>query len=181
MKRELMNKPYVHSNYERIKNDDYQTIDKRCVQALLDCVIINGHVVDCCASHGSGIVNELAKLGVNVDGVNNAFSYYSANWIVTNPPYTRGLVDEILWHQIRRIETGTITGFATLMRSNFDFAKTRWDMFNNTHYAGQVKMMFRPWRSEDKKFSPIHNFVWHIWRNDKFFDSPVVLYWKENK
>lgn len=174
-----MTVPYVHSKYERIKDDNYQTVDPRCVRALLDCVIIKGHVVDCCAPNGSAIVDELAKLGVNVDGAGDAFSDFHADWVVTNPPYDRKIVDKILYRQIERVMNKEITGFATLMRSNFDFAKSRFEMFDNTYYAGHVKLMFRPWWSEDKKAQPIHNFVWHIWRNDKMFDLPVVLYWRE--
>lgn len=178
-----MNKPYVQSNYDRVENDNYQTIDSRCVQGLLDCVIIDGLVVDCCSPNGSGIVRELSRLRVNSCGTSDAFAdVIIAKWIVTNPPYKRDIVDKILWKQIQRVKNKEIVGFATLMRSNFDFAKSRFHMFGaNEHYAGQVKLMFRPWWSEDKKAQPIHNFIWHIWRNDKFFDNPIVLYWRENK
>jgi len=175
-------KPYVQSNYARKENDDYQTIDSRCIQALLDCVSISGVIVDVCSPNGSGIIYELCKRNLVAVEIDDAFEHFTvANWVVTNPPYKRDIVDKILHRQIERVEKNEVTGFATLMRSNFDFAKSRYDMFTNPYYAGQVKMMFRPWWSEEKKFQPIHNFVWHIWRNDKFFDNPVVLYWKENK
>lgn len=174
-----MTKPYVNSGYIRKENDDYQTIDPRCVRGLLDCVLIDGHVVDCCAPNGSGIVNELSKQGINADGVEDAFATIQAKWIITNPPYRRDIVDKILLAQIERVRAKEIVGFASLMRSNFDFAKSRFHMFSDVYYAGQVKLMFRPWWSEDKKAQPIHNFVWHIWRNDKYFDNPIILYWRE--
>lgn len=175
-----MSKPYATSNYARVEDDNYQTIDPRCVAALMDCVQIIGRVVDCCAPSGSKIVEEMTKLGIMATGVSDALGDIYADWIVTNPPYKRGLVDQILNRQIERVRCNEVTGFATLMRNNFDFAKSRWDMFTNTLYAGQVHMMFRPWWSEDKKAQPIHNYVWHIWRNDKAFDLPVVLYWRES-
>ena len=171
-------KPYVHSNYERIEDDNYQTVDPRCVRALEYTVPIYGGVVDCCAPSGSGIVDEFISLGRNAIGVGDAFSDFKAEWVVTNPPYKRPLVDQILRRQIERVSTGEFYGFAALLRNNFDFAKTRWDMFTSENYWGQVHMMFRPWWSTEKKHQPIHNFVWHVWGQETD-DEPFVRYWKE--
>ena len=55
--------PFVHSNYERKAEDDYQTIDTRCFEALLGTWTIVDPIVDCCASHGSGIVDTLEGHG----------------------------------------------------------------------------------------------------------------------
>lgn len=175
-----MKKPYVHSNYPRKANDDYQTVDPRCVQGLVGTIYISRQerVVDCCAPNGSGIVEELQRLGYISYGVDDAFGDIKAAWVVTNPPYKRPKVDQILERQIERVKKGEIVGFAALMRNNFDFAKSRWDMFTNTLYAGQIHLMFRPYWVEEKKSSPIHNFVWHVWRNDVVFDRSVVIYWK---
>ena len=178
-----MNKPYVHSNYERIKDDDYKTIDPRCVQALMKTYPVWGYVIDCCAPTGSGIVDNLLEYGVRAVGKDDAFApVYFPDWIVTNPPYTRELVDEIVWHQIRRLENKEVLhGVAVLVRNNWDFAKKRYELFTHDYYAGQVHMMFRPWWSKEQKAEPIHNFVWHIWKVSEFKRTPEVWYWKENK
>jgi hypothetical protein len=182
-------KPFVQSNFERKENDDYQTIDKRCVQGLIEkCNIPKEGIVDCCASHGSGIVSSLNELGYNATGCKDAFvEKINAKWVITNPPYKKKLVDEILWRQIERINSGEICGFAALLRAQFDYAKSRWDMFSlNEFYTGQVKLCFRPIWAEpipgEKKVEPIHNYVWHIWtKYEKNGNVPVVIYWYENK
>lgn len=174
-----MNKPYVKSNYERIKDDNYQTIDTRCVNALYYTIPVYGKVVDCCSPNGSSIVDVLKVHGLNAVEVEDAFSDFTADWVVTNPPYKRPLVDQILTEQIVRVQNGEFYGFAALLRNNFDFAKTRYDMFTNKNYWGQVHMMFRPWWSEEKKHQPIHNYVWHIWGKEND-EEPFVRYWKES-
>jgi hypothetical protein len=179
-----MRKPYVHSNYERIEDDDYKTVDVRCVQALIESApFIQGLIVDPCSPSGSGIVNHLQKMGFQANGLSNAFSQTEGiDWIITNPPYKKKLVDEILWYQINRFETENVFGVAALLRNNFDFAKTRYEMFNNLWYSGQVHMMFRPrWIDGAQKHSPIHNFVWHIWTASHKSCAPSVWYWRETR
>lgn len=171
-----MTVPYVHSNFERIADDNYQTIDGRCVQALVDTVSLGGLIVDCCSPSGSGIVGFLKEKNFLALGLGNAFGVIEATWIVSNPPYVRGLVDKIINAQINRI--GEVEGVCMLLRNNFDFAKSRYEMFTSHLYWGQIHMMFRPWWSEDRKAQPIHNYVWHIWRLGAG-KEPVVKYWKE--
>ena len=79
--------PFVHSSYERKAEDDYQTIDTRCIEALLDTWTIFDPIVDCCAPHGSGIVDTLRAMGRDASGVPDAFGEFAAHYIVTNPPY----------------------------------------------------------------------------------------------
>lgn len=174
-----MNKPYVHSNYERIPDDDYKTVDPRCVRALIDMVPVWGYIVDCCSPTGSGIVNQLKEIGLSAFGVADAFADFFADWIITNPPYTRGLVDRIVWKQIQRLEQSNARGLAILVRNNWDFAKGRYEMFTHPFYAGQVHMMFRPYWMSEKKSEPIHNFVWHVWRTTDIRHTPEVWYWRE--
>jgi hypothetical protein len=171
-----MTVPYVHSGYERIADDNYQTIDVRCIHALRSVVRLSGNIVDCCSPSGSGIVNFLIDEGYRAAGVGDAFGDIEATWIVSNPPYKRGLVDKIINAQIDRI--GYVEGVAMLLRNNFDFAKSRYDMFTHKFYWGAIHMMFRPWWTEDRTAQPIHNYVWHIWSlwAEK---EPVVKYWKE--
>lgn len=175
-----MNKPYVQSNFERRVDDDYPTIDPRCVDALLNCIYVpeGSVIVDCCSKNGSAIVEQLLEKGFQASGVTDAFSEFKAQWIVTNPPFKKGIVDKIIWKQINNL-VGNADGLAVLVRNNFDFAKSRYEMFNHPYYFAQIHMMFRPWWSEDHSQSPIHNFVWHIWKRDND-DMPMVLYWKED-
>lgn len=185
----MVPKPFVQSNFERKENDDYQTIDQRCVQGLIEkWGISKNRIVDCCASHGSGIVTALNKFGYIATGCEDAFSdKIDASWIITNPPYKKKLVDEILWKQIDRVSTGEIDGFAALLRAQFDYAKGRSEMFStNDCYAGQVKLCFRPIWAEpipgEKKVEPIHNYVWHIWtKYEEDRNEPITRYWYETK
>lgn len=183
-----MKKPYVHSNFSRKEDDNYQTIDPRCVRALVDSVYISRQerIVDCCSPSGSGIVKELNNLAYIAYGAEDAFGEIKADWIVSNPPYKRGLVDGIIWAQLDRITRGSVFGVAMLLRNNFAFAKSRWDMFeNNPYYYGEIKMLFRPIWIEpvpgEKKIEPIHNYVWHIWRKDRPIGLPFIRHWREHE
>lgn len=162
----LMTKPFVQSGYERIENDHYPTIDKRCIYGLLEIIVPTGPCVDVCAPGGSGIVDTLTKCGYDVFGIPDAFTKnkLEAEWIVTNPPYKRPLVDNIINRQIERVEDLEVHGLAVLLRTAFDHAKTRTAMFKHKSYAGQIKLLFRPlWFSGRKRREPMHHFVWHIW------------------
>lgn len=175
--------PYVHSNYERIENDDYQTIDKRCVYALNDSIRLSSIICDCCSPNGSGIVDTLNELGFYAFGVPDAFQEnIDAHFIVSNPPYKRGIVDKIVYAQINRIGVmgSKVKTVAMLLRNNFAFAKSRWNMFEkNPYYAMEIKMLFRPWWSAERKAQPIHNYVWHIWSASKQQSEPIIRHWRE--
>jgi hypothetical protein len=175
-------KQLMHSGYPRLKNDDYKTIDPRCTYALVEHINLRPfHVIDPCAPSGSGIVDTLRSIGIKASGLPSAFdSTVLGGWHVTNPPYTRGLVDDILNFHISLVREQLITGFAALMRWGFDHAANREAMFeNNIYYYGQIKTLFRPvWmkKEKDKKKQPFHPFVWHIWTG--FNDFPRVMYSK---
>lgn len=180
---------FVKSNYPRIPNDFYPTVDKRCVYSFLEHFQPRGLCVDPCAPQGSGIVDTLQACGYHAMGLPDAFKGFSAEWIVSNPPYSRQLVtvllpglgmigkaapeekslplvDAIISAGIRAVELGTVRHAAYLLRSNFDFAKSRGDMFSECeYYCGEIKMRFRPrWKEYHKgDDGPIHNFSWHIW------------------
>jgi len=167
--------PFVHSNFERVANDFYPTIDSRCVYGFLEHFTPDGLCVDVCAPDGSGIVDTLKACGYKADGLPDAFAEnIVAQWITVNPPYKRGLVDEIINRQIQRLENKEVYGLAVLLRSNFDFAKGRKAMFDHPLYYGQIKLRFRPWWSDDRTAQPIHNYVWQIWKADA--TNPRVLF-----
>lgn len=176
-----MKVPFVHSGYARKENDDYQTIDGRCLEALVAStpgILKSDHIVDFCASHGSGIVTKLNEMGFFASGAPNAFENIKCDWIVTNPPYDRKIVDSFVDHAISLLDSGSVrVGAAFLMRANWDFAVSRSRLFDNPRYAAQIKMRFRPWWTEKRDAQPIHNFVWHLWTAKSQTQRPVVLYW----
>jgi hypothetical protein len=94
---------------------------------------------------------------------------------VTNPPYKRGLVDEIANDVVFQVRCGMAEGAAMLMRANWDMAACRSALFSDPLYRGQTRMRFRPWWSEDRKAQPIHNYVWHVWADGE--GEPVIRYW----
>jgi hypothetical protein len=176
-----MKKQFVQSNFKRRENDNYPTIDTRCVDGFLKCHGTgNGAVVDVCAKEGSAIVDYLKSLGYIAYGAKDAFDDSVngdiAEWIITNPPYKRGLVDEIVRHQIWRVQKNIVSGLAILVRANFSFAKTRKDMFAAPEYWGEIKLCFRPWWTEEREQEPIHSYVWHVWQ-DHSVDFPTVKYY----
>lgn len=187
-----MKVPFVHSGYERKENDDYQTIDPRCVQALVETGEMNfpkpygGYrCVDICGSHGSGIVTQLLEHGYDAFGLTNALvplTKESLDIVVTNPPYARGIVDDIAGHVIREMQKQNGPDEAYfLMRANWDCAIGRAWMFDNPLYRGQLRMRFRPWWSEERKAQPIHNYVWHRWSRNMVDAPPSVSYWPRVK
>lgn len=170
--------PYVHSRFERRAQDHYPTIDSRCVDALLDTWPVFGEVVDCCAPQGSGIVDALNASGGfsgKAECASTADAPFKANWIVTNPPYARGIVNEIAQVIVSRVASGNISGAAMLMRANWDLARGRADLFEPPWYAGQTRLRFRPFWTNERTAQPIHSFVWLLW--SKWNGEPVIRYW----
>lgn len=180
--------PFVKSKYPRRKNDHYPTIDSRCVDALLEsrAYKFDTIITDCCAPNGSGILDRFQFWGRDVIPMYNAYDSTPiesiGGWIVSNPPYKKGVVDKIIEAQIMRIYHSEIFGVAMLLRTGFDHAKKYKPLFKECpYYAGQLKLTFRPiWikpRKGVKTKSPIHNYVWHFWtlsaKKQKF---PFVLY-----
>jgi hypothetical protein len=175
-----MPNPFVQSNFPRVPGDYYPTIDRRCVYGFLEHFQPRGLVVDPCAPQGSGIVNTFLECNYLAAGFPDAFGEFGAEWIVTNPPYERPLVDEIIRDGIRRVMSGEVVGAAYLLRSTFDHAASRAHLFEHAYYDCQIKLRFRPWWSDDHSKQPIHNFVWHVWaRGPAAYNTeglPVVLY-----
>lgn len=182
----MTNPKYMNSGRPRLADDDYKTLDKRCVYGFLEFFQPVGLVIDPCSPSGSGIVNTLKELDFNAEGLSDAFADFQATWVVSNPPYKRRplvngvpLVDAIIYRQIDRIHVGDVFGVAMLLRHGFDFAQERKPMFrDNPYYAGQIKLLFRPrWfekRPGDKQ--PFHQYVWHIWHAQADIDRKEVWY-----
>lgn len=167
--------PYVHSGYERIPDDNYQTVDGRCVQALVETWPIEGRIVDCCAPQGSGIASWLKDNGHDAYCAGTVNFIDPADWIVTNPPYLRGVVDEIATGIVGRVRAGEVKGAVLLMRANWDLAACRSALFADPLYRGQTRLRFRPFWSEDRRAQPIHSFVLHVWSEGS--GEPIIRYW----
>jgi hypothetical protein len=168
---------FFASNFPRIADDDYKTIDTRTVDGLLYHVNLEGRIVDPCADQGSGIVNYLLQRGYDAHCVADAFSDFQADWIVTNTPYKRSKIDRIINRQIDRVYRGEAKGVAVLVRSIFDFAKTRRPMFTSPLYDGQINLCFRVFWFESRDMEPKHNYVWHLWtphgsRQTRYYYAP---------
>jgi hypothetical protein len=170
-----MSVPYVHSNYERRDQDHYPTIDSRCVHALVETWNVCGMIADCCAPQGSGIVDELRRLGYDAHAAPEVTGTAAVPWIVTNPPYDLRIVDQIAGEVVARLERGFHKACAFLMRANWDLAARRAELFASPLYRGQTRMRFRPYWSEERKASPIHSYVWHVWAPGE--GEPVIRYW----
>jgi hypothetical protein len=172
---------FVRSGRERIKDDNYQTIDPRCTQALVETLRLTGGitVADCCSPSGSGILDYFEGTNVETKTCDDAFvDRLDCDWNIFNPPYKRGEVDKIIYRQIQRLADGdTRIGIAILLRTSFDHAKTRQPMFkNNPLYAGQLKMLFRPIWFTDGDSTPIHNYSFFIFSRN-WNKPPQVWYW----
>lgn len=176
---------FVKSNYPRREGDYYPTIDSRCVKALMETLpyIGRGLICDPCAPSGSGIIDSLLEMGYKAKGLGDAYKKRlptGTQWVVSNPPYDRGVVQKIIQRQINRVAAGEVEGIAMLMRSTFDHAKKYMPLFcNSIYYAGQIKLTFRPRWIEESKGSPIHNYVWHVWDDEakRVKSNTWVKYW----
>lgn len=180
----MTNVHFGNSGYARKAGDNYQTIDPRCTQALAETLAaqgfeLNGRIVDICGAQGSQIVDQLQKLGYDANAVSEAFVHHEADWIVTNPPYARAVVDKFIEHALAHVQSGSCFGAAFLMRDSWDFSSGRTAFFDSPLYAGQIKMRFRPWWTESRVAQPMHNYVWHIWSQGLFSgnENPSTLYW----
>lgn len=160
-----MNKSDVYfSAYERRENDNYPTIDTRCLDGLLDYPIVAGRIVDPCAKDGSALVEQFRDMRWDAVGLDDYTAPAEGDWIVTNPPFSKGIVTKAVEFQIHRI--GEFIGVAILVRNNWAFAKSRKFLFDRPEYAGEIKLLFRPFWTEDRSMEPKHNYVWHIWMKD---------------
>ncbi len=99
--------------------------------------------------------------------------------IITNPPYNvpRGIAEKFVRHSIELMVNPTVGSdeiefIAMLLRSEFNAAKTRRDIFGDCeHYFGEVVLTKRPrwdwWFREKPIAGPRHNFSWFVWAKRK--------------
>ena len=178
--------PFAKSRFARFPDDNYQTIDERCTQAVIetfDFDLMRDHCcVDPCAPNGSGIIDTLKKFGYSNSVYHGELfddRTYKNEVIVTNPPYKRGLIGPIMRELIAKVERRGAVALFVLMRTGFDHGRVYADMFDHSYYSGQLKLRFRPWWSEDHSMAPLHNFVWHVWA--KNWKEPNIWYWPKGR
>jgi len=158
-----MNK-YVSSGHERRHDDHYPTVDRRCIEALIDSWDIPLPALDpFCSGLETGL--HPAQIG----SLDSAAAFKS---IVTNPPYKRGLVDRLVRDCLDAMENGPSV-VALLMRIQWDTAKSRKHLFRPP-FAASLRLLFRPYWTEERKASPIHSYQWLVWDKRATPGWPIV-------
>ena len=192
----------VGSNYDRLPNEGYMTIDADwIIPALLKGVPIEGRILEPCAGRGH-MVYALRQAGLVVIA-RDLFAYPDPlvadiesgcdlldistltgfDWVITNLPFKDQ--DEFLAHLLR-LATEAGCGVAVLTRLEWTSAQARrFLVHDHPNFAGNVLLTRRPRWSEDEKAAPRHNFSWSVWQPGprpasqppwlKFGDGPRTL------
>jgi len=128
---------FVHSNFERAEGDHYPTIDARCVPALLESWDIPQSIWEPCAPSVSPLATALESSSREVwsseDALKDRLPNRAIRAVVTNPPYSRPLVDQIVRRFVGMVADPNepLVVAAFLMRLAWDSAVTRSDIFDN--------------------------------------------------
>jgi len=173
--------PFVQSKFERRPDDNYQTIDERCVVALGESWDIPGPVWEPCAPDGSGIAAAWPdRVICGSDAMTDPVPD-DARSIITNTPYKTKVCNAMVTRLSGFVADGSLDVAAFLYRSQWDHAGgIRAKMLDEPPFAGLVRLRFRPWWSEDRDSSPIHSYQWVIF-DRRHIGEPVVRYWPRSK
>lgn len=169
---------FVKSNFARVADDHYPTIDARCLNALLACRPLPTNVWEPCSPGGSALADQLEAAGHVVErGVNVLVEDPPPGCrdAVTNPPYAKPICNQIVFRLVELVRSGALDSAAVLVRSQWDHAGSRAPILGGWPFAGLVRLRFRPWWSEERKKSPIHSYQWAVWDRDHL-DPPTVQY-----
>lgn len=170
------------SGYERKERDLYET-PAWVTEALVERLpFLNGGPVWEPAAGGGKMVAALRGRGLEVVGTDIAdgLDFLEADRlplnckaIITNPPYV--LAREFIDHALR-LFTGSRGVVAMLLRTDFDHAKTREDLFrDHSAFAKKLVLTRRIKWFEDSKGQPSFNHAWFIW-NWKHDGPPTLDY-----
>jgi hypothetical protein len=169
------------SQFERIENDGYLTIDAHwIIPALLRSVLIEGRVLEPAAGRGH-LSLELRRAALDVESfdlhrysdplvqdigigdIRGLTTLERFAWVVTNLPYSD--LEELGSHLID-LGARDCCNVALLVRSEWIVPKARRKLVHeHAHFAGAVMLATRPrWveRVQDSA-SPRHNFAWAVW------------------
>ena len=192
----------MNSGYERREGDKYYTAPW-CVDALierLDFNLVFDDVIWEPACGRGDITEDLKNFGytvassdIDISEFNHSVGTVSkcdflevtsvpvvagtpASVIITNPPYG-DLAEKFLRKALSFPEIRVV---AMLLRSNFDTAKGRVDLFEKAPYAFELQLTRRPrwdWWLDEKpeKAHPFHPYSWFVW--DRNWEGNSTKYW----
>lgn len=189
------------SGHERLPADIYETVDPRCLAALLSVWTPHAEIWEPAAGNGR-LVRGLEERGYRVfpsDIVDRGtvpglrrcdFLAHSMAptlelmgfmgrpySIVTNPPYSEQ--DEFVARALK-MTIWSCGSVAMLLRHEWSCARSRHVFLNHPAYDAKVTLTFRPFWFEPEAgkrgASPRHNYAWHIWDWSRPPGSPRDLY-----
>jgi hypothetical protein len=156
------------SGYARVPNDFYAT-PEWCARALVPHLPRPPKIIWEPAAGNGAISNVLESMGHQViaSDVDRGDDFLlrpalppGVDCILTNPPFRLGA--EFIRHVLKLMESprGTV---ATLLRVDFDSAKTRADIFDHQAFAKKVVLRDRIRWFEGSTGAPSFNHAWMIW------------------
>lgn len=160
---------YVKSGYDRLIDDHYPTVDPRCITALQKSWDIPLPALDPFCSQ--------LETGLHPAQVGSLRSAQKFQSIITNPPYKRGVVDMLVRDCLAALN-GDTKVVALLMRTQWDHAKSRQDLFLSP-FAASIRLLFRPYWMTSRKASPIHSYQWLVW-DTRWCGSPIVKHVRDD-
>jgi hypothetical protein len=168
------------SGYERKERDLYET-PEWVTKALIPHVRKPSCVWEpACGSgkmarplDGAGFLVCSSDIDTGTDFLRQMDPMGGADAIITNPPYE--LATEFVQHAIRL--TQRTDGYvAMLLRTDFDHAKTRQNLFGlSPRFAKKIVLTKRIKWFEDSKGQPSFNHAWFIW-DWKHKGAPTLAY-----
>lgn len=113
---------------------------------------------------GLDVVEDFRTLAPNMLDVHRAHPEHLPTLVATNPPYTKGLVEEFIRHALAltRPQLGCV---AMLLKVDFDSGKTRSAIFRD-HPAWGTKIVLQDritWFAESEGADPSVNHAWYVW------------------
>lgn len=166
------------SGYMRKELDSYET-PGWVTEALLPHLPQELDIWEPAAGSGK-MVSVFARFGYDVTGtdITDGPSFLDIkesdgfNAIITNPPYV--LAREFIDHALNLMmePRGLV---AMLLRTDFDHAKTRQELFTVAPFAKKLVLTKRIKWFEDSKGQPSFNHAWFIW-NWQHHGPPVLAY-----
>jgi len=167
-----MNRAFVISNFTRHEFDHYPTVDDRCIKSLL--AAYPDIPMPALDPFCNG--TEPTRLFPAVNGTLRDMKGRFQS-VITNPPYKKSIVDDLMQTVITAVAEGDIQVAAALMRISWDCAKTRASYWR-WPFACSLRLQYRPyWSEEPATASPIHNYQWLIFdRRISHEKEPVVRY-----
>lgn len=175
------------SGHARVPNDFYGTVDTGCTYALLSFLDAQGrgvagktvwepaagqgHISKVCRLRGAEVVeSDIAPQTEDAvrfdfttgDRPHLDFGDKGADFVITNPPYKRAVIDAFMSRCVALANAGKTC--ALLMRNEVDSAGTRHKFFTGCPvFDTKLTLLWRPRWIAGSTGSPRHNYAWFIW------------------